>query len=31
MRRIILSIMMGLIATIAIAQERTVENRPYTD
>ena len=23
--------MMGLIATIAIAQERTVENRPYTD
>lgn len=31
MRRIILSIMMGLIAIIAIAQERTVENRPYTD
>ena len=31
MRRIILSIMMGLIATIALAQERTVENRPYTD
>lgn len=23
--------MMGLIAIIAIAQERTVENRPYTD
>ena len=23
--------MMGLIATIALAQERTVENRPYTD